>query len=85
MKSAPDSPAFEIVQTALIGTIILLFWMRRGISLCLQNGLKGTSSTNRYRKRAMKNWIIIMTVTKEMKCKDNNRIYFALTLEEDQD
>jgi hypothetical protein len=29
VKSSPESPAFEIVQAALIGTIIILFW--RGI------------------------------------------------------
>jgi hypothetical protein len=31
----------------------------------------------------MKNRIIIMTMTKEMKGKDNKGIYFALTSEED--
>jgi hypothetical protein len=33
----------------------------------------------------MKNRIIIMTMTKEMKGKDNNGIHFALTSEEGQD
>ena len=61
--------------------------MGLGIRHCLglQNGRESTSSTDRYKKRAMKNWIIIMTMTKEIKGKDNNGIYFVLPLEEDQD
>jgi hypothetical protein len=88
VKSGPDSPAFEIVRAAaLIGTIILFFWI--GIAVrhwfVLSKWTKSTSSTNSDRKRAMKNWIIIMAMTKEMKGKDNNGIYFALTSEEDQE
>ncbi|HZB80034.1 MAG TPA: hypothetical protein VE264_02030 [Nitrososphaera sp.] len=72
MKSGPDSPAFEIVRAAaLIGTIILFFWI--GIAIrhwfVLSKWTKSTSSTNSDRKRVMKNWIMIMTMTKKIRVK----------------
>jgi hypothetical protein len=72
-----ENPAFRIVQAVVIRTI--LFRRRIGIRqwFVFSKWTKKYKQYKQLRKRLTKSWIMIMTITKEMKGKDNNGIYFC--------